>query len=66
MFTEVYLLSSGSYSKACEYGQQHEADALHVYSDSIRSTHPLFKLRFLSRELHQMISFLVPAVAREW
>jgi len=30
------------YSEACEYGQQHEADVLHVYSDNMKITHPFF------------------------
>jgi len=40
------------YSEACEYGQQHEgdgqqhkADALHVYSDNMKITHPFFEFQ---------------------
>ena len=33
------------YSKACEYGQQHEADALHIYSNNMKITHPFFELQ---------------------
>ena len=33
------------YSEACKYGQQHEADALHVYSDNMKITHPFFELQ---------------------
>ena len=33
------------FSDACEYGQQHEADALRIYSDYMKITHPLFELQ---------------------
>ena len=32
------------YSKACEYGQQHEADALHIYSNNMKIAHPFYEL----------------------
>ena len=48
------------FSQACEYGQQHEADALRVYSDDMKITHPFFEL-----VLHLMGLFLAHVVARE-
>ena len=40
-----YPQTTKFFSEACEYGQQHEADALHIYSDNMKSTHPFFELQ---------------------
>ena len=40
-----YPESAKFYSKACEFGRRHEADALRMYNDSMKSTHTLFELK---------------------
>ena len=40
-----YPQTTKFFSEACEYGQQHEADALHIYSDNMKSTHPFLSYR---------------------
>ena len=34
-----------SFSDACEYGQQHEADALRIFTDNMKISYPLFELQ---------------------
>ena len=62
------------FSDACEYGQQHEADALHIYSNNMKIAHHLFELQksglVLDTEnpfigLHLIGLFLAHVVARE-
>ena len=40
-----YPQTTKFFSEACEYGQQHEADALRIYSDNMKSTHPFLSYR---------------------
>ena len=40
-----YPESAKFYSNTCEYGQRHEAYALHMYIDNMKSTHTLFELK---------------------
>ena len=40
-----YPHATKSFSDACEYGQQHEADALRIFTDNMKITYPLFELQ---------------------
>ena len=40
-----YPESTKFYSKACDYGLSHEADALHMYNDSMQADHAFFELK---------------------
>ena len=43
--TICYPESTKFYSKACDYGLTHEADALRIYKDSMQATHAFFELK---------------------